>query len=293
MNGAVELLEKNGIDGKYASYLEFLPHAMSKMLDKISVRDALEKYFPDRLTDSNTSLVKCISPKDNSTEPTMDISDDKMCECSSCGKRFNIMDMVEIYYGDEKRNYKSTMSHLIVDFDLDLNELTNIHDVKKRVERDETIEYNRTNRFKSITEYFKENDDFDSCDLEFDIIVTCVEPLYSENNYEEKFTKYIYDNVNVLYEAQENYNTVCDWSGFVNDNFKTLKNFSEKHWANPSIYYDDKGNVDNDEFLYHWVNEINLYLAGYANEEQYKMLYKALAGEEKTATLESKTDIER
>ena len=128
---------------------------------------------------------------------------------------------------------------------------------------------------------------------EFDIIVTCVEPLYSENNYEEKFTKYIYDNVNVLYEAQENYNTVCDWSGFVNDNFKTLKNFSEKHWANTSIYYDDKGNVDNDEFLYHWVNEINLYLAGYANEEQYKMLYKALAGEEKTATLESKTDIER
>ena len=48
---------------------------------------------------------------------------------------------------------------------------------------------NRANRFKSIKAFFKEgNEDFDSCDIDCDVIVTCVEP-YSDTALEkEKFS---------------------------------------------------------------------------------------------------------
>lgn len=125
--------------------------------------------------------------------------------------------------------------------------------------------------FKSINEYFETNEDFDSCDTEFDIIVTCVNPGEYGKEYYDLFTKYIYDNVSVINEETEQNNTVCNWSEFVTKNYDILKQFADENWyETPS---------DLDDFIYEWIKEINLWLAGYVGESAYETLYKMLTAE--------------
>jgi hypothetical protein len=44
-----------------------------------------------------------------------------------------------------------------------------------------------------------------------------------------------------------------------------FKKFTAEHWNNQ---YED----DEDEFIYQWINEIHLYMAGYTTERIYKLL---------------------
>lgn len=146
----------------------------------------------------------------------------------------------------------------------------------ERAKRDKMMKNNRANRFKSIDEYFLEADgDFDSCDITYDILICCVEPYIStskknDDEYYDKFTQYIYDNVNVLAEETEQYNTVCDWEGFVYKHYDTLYKFAEENWK-PDVH-----KMDEDKIVYEWIKEIQGWLTGYTSEPLYKELYQLL-----------------
>lgn len=111
---------------------------------------------------------------------------------------------------------------------------------------------------------------FDTADDVFEVsVTTCyIEPdsfeLYKDDSYCQ-FAKWIYESVKVV-EADET--VICDWSGLVKEHMQSFKKFSEKNWKYSYL--------DNDDFIYEWVKEINSYLAGCASDKCYNELLKCL-----------------
>ena len=57
---------------------------------------------------------------------------------------------------------------------------------------------------------------------------------------------------------------VVGWSGLIFDNMEKFRDFTEKYWENQ---YDD-----DDDFVFEWINEIHMYMAGYVSEDFYRVL---------------------
>lgn len=150
-------------------------------------------------------------------------------------------------------------------------------------------------RYKGMTlsEFFKDikdtdlDGDFDVGDNIFDVVVCCCSPdfedLDNSNDPYDKFTKYIYDNVKIATAKPDKDFVVADWTGFVNENFDKLKEFSRQCW---------RGDYDNkDDFTYEWIKEIHAWLAGYVGDGNYKDFMKVVADEDIPSSEKEEKDL--
>jgi hypothetical protein len=106
--------------------------------------------------------------------------------------------------------------------------------------------------------------DYDTCDTTYDAVVT-VCYIYEENDEYDKFCNGIIKKVNVI-----NINDdvlIVNWSELIERNMDKFKKFTKKHWK---YQYEN----DIDEFVYQWINEIHMYMAGYVSESFYSVLNK-------------------
>jgi len=132
----------------------------------------------------------------------------------------------------------------------------------------------------TLTEFFKQWDgDVDTTDEIYDVTICCVSSenySFNSNDPCDRFSKYIYDNVKVLWAKPDKDIVVCDWSGFIDDRYYDLREFMQKNW-NFEIPEDD-------EELFHveWMKEIHGFLAGNANDDMYKELLSYLKRAENT-----------
>lgn len=119
----------------------------------------------------------------------------------------------------------------------------------------------------TLYEYLKiAENDFDTYDTEYDACVTvCFIHEEDEEDEYDKFCNGIIKKVNVV-EVNRDCLTV-DWSNLIKNNMDKFKKFTAKYWA---YQYED----DIDEFVYQWINEIHMYLAGYVSEDFYSVLNK-------------------
>ena len=134
--------------------------------------------------------------------------------------------------------------------------------------------FRRANNAPTISEYFAEDEehsDFDSNDIDFAGIVTCVEPSeYDMKEPYDVFNKYIYDNVKVVRTIDDS-TTVCDWSGFVYQNYNAFREFSNKYLGEGNGDYDD-----DDDLTARWIGKIHLLLAGNSTDTIYKNIMETL-----------------
>lgn len=116
--------------------------------------------------------------------------------------------------------------------------------------------------------------DYDVCDTELDISVCCVAPdIYSESDmefaddfYYDKFAVMIYKAVDVLPDTENGCYVQAKWCDFIKRNKEKLRKFADENW-----YWVSK---DEYGFIYQWIREIHLYLAGYADESSCKALFE-------------------
>lgn len=143
----------------------------------------------------------------------------------------------------------------------------------------------------TLTEFFndiKDTDldrDFDVGDDVFDTTVCCCSPNpkpFSPTKKEpyDYFSDYIYDNVKIIKAMPDKDYVVADWTGFVNEHFDKLKDFSRLYWRGD---YDDK-----DKFTYEWITEIHGWLAGEVNDQRYNDFLSVVAGEDVSSKKEEK-----
>ena len=104
--------------------------------------------------------------------------------------------------------------------------------------------------------------DFDTYDTKYDAEVTVCH-IYEEDDAYDKFCNGIIKKVDVI-KINDDTLTV-NWSELIERNIDKFKWFAREHW----IYdYED----DIDEFVYQWINEIHMYIAGYVSEDFYDVL---------------------
>lgn len=151
-------------------------------------------------------------------------------------------------------------------------------------------------RYKGMTlsEFFKDikdtdlDRDFDVGDETFDVLVCCCSPNpqpFSPTKKEpyDYFTDYIYDNVKIVNAKPDKDFVVADWTGFVEERFDKLKEFSRQYWRGN---YDDK-----DDFTYEWINEIHAWLAGNVCDENYNDFLRVVAGEDIPSSKKEEKDL--
>ena len=109
-------------------------------------------------------------------------------------------------------------------------------------------------------ELFK--NDIDTYDKDYDAEVTICYIGRAKDDY-DRFCKGIIKKVNVV-EINKDSLTV-NWSGLIEKNMDKFKKFSSEYWK---CQYED----DIDEFVYQWINEIHMYMAGYVLEDFYSVL---------------------
>lgn len=125
--------------------------------------------------------------------------------------------------------------------------------------------FNRANKPQTISEYFEENGDFDSHDIDYAGIVTCVYPSeYDMEKPYDQYTRFVYDNVKVIRKDKDNWeDVVCDWTGFIVENMNALREYSNTYWY--------KNNYETyDDFISEWIEQTNLMLAGHVTDTDYK-----------------------
>lgn len=107
--------------------------------------------------------------------------------------------------------------------------------------------------------------DFDVYDDVFDAEVTvCYIRESNRNDFCEKFCIEIIKKVNLVKQTDDCC-LVAKWTKLIQDNMEKFREFTDKHWSRK--YKDDE-----DEFIYQWINEIHLYMAGYVSEDFYETL---------------------
>lgn len=108
--------------------------------------------------------------------------------------------------------------------------------------------------------------DYDTCDTEYDAMVTVCHIDEEEDEY-DKFCNNIIKKVNVV-KINGDY-LVVDWCKLIERNIIKFRTFTAKHWHETCQYEDDE-----DEFIYQWIDEINKYMAGYVSMKFYSVLNK-------------------
>ena len=121
----------------------------------------------------------------------------------------------------------------------------------------------------TLYEYLKmSEDDFDTYDTTYDAVVTvCYIADEDECDNYDKFCNGIIKKVNVIH-IDTHYLTV-DWTEMIMRNIDKFKAFTKENWRENCQYENDI-----DEFVYQWINEIHLYMAGYVDEDTYAELNK-------------------
>lgn len=108
--------------------------------------------------------------------------------------------------------------------------------------------------------------DYDTCDTEYDAMVTVCYIDDEEDNY-DKFCNNIIKKVNVIKINGDC--LVVDWCELIKRNIIKFRTFAAKHWHENCQYKDDE-----EEFIYQWIEEINQYMAGYVSMKFYDILIK-------------------
>lgn len=117
----------------------------------------------------------------------------------------------------------------------------------------------------TLYEYIKMSEaDYDTYDIEYDAEVTvCF--IEEENDAYDKFCNGIIKKVDVVKINADS--LVVNWNELIERNMYRFKEFTKKHWK---YQYEN----DTDEFIYQWINEIHMYIAGYVGESFYPTLNK-------------------
>lgn len=127
----------------------------------------------------------------------------------------------------------------------------------------------------TLYEWLKvEQDCIDTYDNVYDAIVTVdyiEDDEYMENPDDENYYKFsveILKKVNVVKKAGDN--LIVNWNELISNNMEKFRKFSSENWYEQ---YED----DDDEFVYQWINEIHMFLAGYVSESIYEKMLDLLA----------------
>ena len=111
----------------------------------------------------------------------------------------------------------------------------------------------------------KSEEDYDTYDTEYDACVTvCYIDDEDETDNYDKFCNEIIKKVEVTRIIPDSH-LVCDWTKLIRDNMEKFRSFTKEHWK---FQYEN----NEDEFIYQWINEIHLYMAGYVSEDFYGVL---------------------
>lgn len=103
--------------------------------------------------------------------------------------------------------------------------------------------------------------DFDTYDTEYDAVVTVCH-IYEECDEYDKFCNNIIRKVDVVKICGDS--LVVNWCELIKRNIDKFKKFAKDNWYADCQYEDDE-----DEFIYQWINEIHVYMAGYVSENFY------------------------
>ena len=104
--------------------------------------------------------------------------------------------------------------------------------------------------------------DYDTYDTEYDAEVTCCWNDTINDNY-DKFCDLIHQKVKVVRGGACN-GLIVNWCELIRKNMDKFKAYTKENWR---YQYDDE-----DEFIYQWICEIHLYLAGYVSDDSYAEL---------------------
>ena len=115
----------------------------------------------------------------------------------------------------------------------------------------------------TLYEYIKMTEtDYDTYDAVYDTGVT-VCYIDEESDEYDKFCNNIIKKVDVIKINADS--IVVNWNELIERNVYRFKQFTKKHWK---YQYEN----DKDEFVYQWINEIHMYMAGYVSESFYAIL---------------------
>lgn len=128
----------------------------------------------------------------------------------------------------------------------------------------------------TVYDFVKSQDtDFDTYDTDYDVCVTvCVPCDESESSdWYDKWYNFIIQHVKFVEQTSE-CECVADWSGFIENNIEVFRRAANDMW-NPNYI-----NInDDEELIYAWIKEINLWLAGYVSEREYHKFMENYAKE--------------
>lgn len=110
--------------------------------------------------------------------------------------------------------------------------------------------------------------DYDAYDTVYDESVTvCYIEEDAENDNYDKFC------INIMKKAEmEKLNgdiLIVNWTNLIKNNMEKFREFSMNHWK---FQYNDE-----DDFIYEWIKEIHMYMAGYVSEDFYDILVEFVA----------------
>ena len=110
--------------------------------------------------------------------------------------------------------------------------------------------------------------DYDTYDTVYDACVTVC--YLDEEDMEDSYDKFCIKLMKMVeLEKVNGDDLLVKWTELITKNMDKFKAFTEKHWR---YNYED----DEDEFIYQWINELHMYLAGYVSEDFYDTLLEFL-----------------
>lgn len=110
--------------------------------------------------------------------------------------------------------------------------------------------------------------DYDTYDTTYDAEVTVCH-IYKESDNYDKFCNGIIKKVDVVKIYGDS--LTVNWCELIERNIDKFKWFAREYWA-----YDYEDDID--EFIYQWISEIHMYMAGYVSESFYSVLNKFIDG---------------
>ena len=109
-----------------------------------------------------------------------------------------------------------------------------------------------------------EKSDIDTYDTVFDAEVTVCVPYDKENDWYDKFYNFIIKHVQFV-EKISDCECTADWYNFIKENIKVFRQAANDMWRLDYINIED-----DDDLIYEWIKEIELWLAGYVSETEYQ-----------------------
>lgn len=99
--------------------------------------------------------------------------------------------------------------------------------------------------------------DYDTYDDAYDAVITVCINTEPEDDYDE-FCIDLCNKIDIC-KISEDGNPICNWSEFIERNLHVFRKFANKYWT--------KGNYEDEEdFIYEWIKELHMFLAGYGND---------------------------